>query len=171
MAKIVDKYAQFLKMSVTMSAVDTLTFSQLNIGLSMFDYAGLLIRRIEYSLARASYYEVGTETDVAWLAITGSDQLTSLALSQPQVYDLLEIFGATSGTPATFNALQTPVVKDFVGLPGGGMLVPAQNIYLAMSTSGFVAEGSATARVWYTVEKLSAADYLELAQGLNVLST
>jgi len=170
--KMTDKYPQFMKLSVTMSVADTLEFSQVSLGISMFDYAALLLTRIEYSPGRATIQNIVANTDVIWMGLTGSDSLASLSLEQPQVYDLLEIYGNLVGAAGNMSMMENPIIHDFTGLSGGGLLVPAQDMYLAMSTAGMAgAPGSGTARLYYQVQKLQAADYIELAQRLRVLST
>lgn len=170
-AQIKDVYPQFMFLTVTMSAADTLTFGQVAIGASIFEYAGLIVNRIEYSFSRASWHELNAETDVMWGAICGSDSITDLDLDNPQVYDQIEVFPNISGTPANMIDEVQPVVHDFSSFEGGGLLLPAQDLYVGMSSSGFVAAGALSARVWYRVKALEAADYIELAQRLRVLST
>jgi len=171
MPKETDKYAQFFYMDVTMSAANTLTFAKLALGISMFDYAGLLLHSVHYFPGRASYTECVTNSDEFTCAVTGSNSIDSLTADQPEVYDRLTVNASPSGTPANFVQRHLPVIHDFGTAPGGGVLVPAQDIYFAMESTGFANPGSAEARVYYTVVKLQATDYLELVQRLRVLST
>ena len=171
MAKGQDKFAQFFYMSVTMSAANTLTFAKLALGISMFDYAGLLLHRIEYSPSIATYAEVNAANDQITFAVTGSGSIAALSGDQPEVYDRLTVGAVVAGTPASLLHKHTPEIHDFTDLPGGGILVPAQDIYFAAVSSGFAGAGIGNCRVYYTVVELQPIDYLELVQRLRVLST
>lgn len=171
MGKLKDDFEQFMYLNVTMSAADTLTFSEVSLGLSLFDYAGLVIARIEYFPDKASVGEIVGANDAFRIALTGSNSLTSLSQNQPQVYDLLQISANPTGTPGNFEMYDTPYIHDFTGLGGGGILVPAQNMYIAADTDNFTAAGIASMRVYFRVKQLQAGDFVELVQRLRVLST
>lgn len=166
-----DKFDQFMTLSVTMSAANTLTFSEVNVGVSIFDYAAFIISRIEYSLAVGSLDELKLNADSAEVALTGSDTITSLSLSQTEVYDAL-VFGVrANASPASSELLPMPVIHDFSNMEGGGLLVPAQNMFVGMTSTDFVGAGFARLRVYYRVLSLEAADFVELVQRLRVIGT
>lgn len=165
-----DEFAQIMALGVTQSAANALTFSQVAIGTSIFDYAALLIHRVEYYPTQATLLaELITVNDIAYVAITGSDQIASLEVTQAQVYDQVQ-FSYWPGGAVSSTIREYPVVHDLSAMPGGGILVPAQSLYIAMSSSGFAAAGVCKARVWYTVQSLKAEQYIELAQSLRVLT-
>lgn len=166
-----DLFDQFMWLKVVMSAINTLTFGQVTLGMSIFEYAALIISRIEYSLDYTHFAEFGAAPDHVEIAITGSDGLTNLQMDQPEVYDAVSYSIVVSGAPATIELVQTPIVHDFSTMKGGGLIVPAQNVYIGMNTAGFAAVGSCVARVYYTVKSLQASDFIELVQRLRVLST
>lgn len=173
MAKMTSKdvFAQYLYMSVTMSAANTLTFAQVSIGMSLFEFAAMVICRIDYEPAQATIQELTGGADLLDVAITGSNTITTLDQKQNEVYDSLKAKTYVSGTPGVSAPVFEPIVHDFSGMPGGGILVPAQTIYIGMATSGFSAAGVCNARVWYTVKEMQASDYIELVQRLRVLGT
>lgn len=171
MAKQKDIYPQFLDMSVTMSAANTLTFSGVSLGLSVFEYAALILNRIEFQPNKASWQELAAQADYIYLAVTGSNTLVNLNTDQPEVFDYIQIYHHTVGTAGNYTLPMNPIVHDFGDFPGGGMLVPASQFYLGMFTGGFAAAGGGSVRCWYRVITLQAADYLELAQRLRVLGT
>lgn len=166
-----DLYDQFMVMKVTQTGANVLTFGQVTLGMSLFDYAGLVISRVEYSPGRSAYGELIVTVDMLQLAICGSDGIADLAVTRPEVYDYVNLGVAVSGTPASFQVMTDPIIHDFSTMKGGGLLVPAQNIFLGMDSTGFAALQSATARVYFTVKALSASDFIELVQRLRVLST
>jgi len=170
-AKMQDRFDQFMVFSVTQSAADTLTFSTISLGLNIFQYAAIIISRIEYVLQRPALAEFATTADAAELAITGSDSIASLDITQPEVYDRVSYRVVDFGTPASAQIDYSPRVKDFTTMSGGGLIVPAQDMYMAMDSTGFAAAQSASARVYYRVEELAAGDFIELVQRLRVLSS
>ena len=166
-----DKFDQFMVFSITMSAANTLTFSTIALGMSLFQYAALVVSRIEYSVGRPTLIEMNDEVDFIELAITGSNTITSLPLSYPEVYDRISYNVTHGGTPASQQIIEKPIVKDFTGMKGGGLLVPAQDIYVGMYTEGLASAGTAGVRLYYTIQEMQASDYIELVQRLRVLST
>ncbi len=166
-----DLYDQFMWLAVTMSAVNTLTFGQVTLGMSIFEYAALILSRIEYVFGWSHMPEMIVAGDHIEMAITGSDSLTDLTLVQPEVYDECQVDVHASGTPASASLFVQPIIHDFSTMKGGGLIVPAQNVYIGMNTAAFASAGTCVARVYYTVKSLSATDFIELVQRLRVLST
>ena len=166
-----DVFAQVMQMEVTMSAANTLTFAAVLIGTPLFDYAALILERIDYYVAPATMAELITNADILDVAITGKNSLTNLDLGQAEVYDRLRLFGVLSGTAATLLIPEFPLVHDFSTMSGGGLLVPAQTVYIGMTSSNLTPAGIANARVYYRIMDMNAPDYLEMVQRLNVLST
>lgn len=172
MAKQKDIYDQFMVLGVTSSAANTLTFSQVSLGISLFDYAALVLSRIEYYLDGATILaDLVTSSDILYGAITGSDDLTVLEITSPEVYDMVQVGMTVQGAAGSGNLHISPIVHDFSGHPGGGLLVPAQNVYIGVKTSGFAGAAVLKARVYYRVQELQAADFIELVQRLRVLSS
>lgn len=166
-----DKFDQYMTLGVTMSAANTLTFAEVAVGISLFDYAGFLLTRIEYTPGGASYHEVLTTADSMTVAVCGSNTITDLNVTRPEVYDRINVITIPNGTPASAWVQTLPEIHDFTGMQQGGILVPAQNVYIGMLSTGFVAAGTCTIRMWYRVLEMTPADYIELAQRLRVLST
>lgn len=171
MAKVKDQYSQFMSFGITMSAANTLTYAQIGIGAALFDYAAFLVQRVEYNLARASYDELIASSDAAHVAIAGNSAVSDIyTTNNPAVYDRKSWFPIVSST-GWANMEHAPAVNDFSTYPGGGLLVPAQDIFVYMQTSGFAAAGAAIGRIVYRVIELQATEYIELVQRLRVLST
>lgn len=167
-----DSFDQIMGLTLTMSASNTLSFSEVAIGMSIFDYAALIISRIEYFFDSTTVIaNLVASADVLYCAITGSDGIADLEIQRPEVYDLVQLSVMASGTPASAGVIQMPFVHDFSQMEGGGLLVPAQNLFLAGLTSGFTVAGIMKARIYYRVKALDASDFIELAQRLRVLTT
>lgn len=166
-----DEYDQFLYMQVAQSANNTLTFGQLALGTSLFEYAGLIISRIEYNVAIGHWALILGVDDYIQIALCGSNSIASLALDQAEVYDMLELRASLSGTPASGVIKEVPIIHNFENMNGGGLLVPAQNMYIGVDSASIAADCLGSMRVWFRIKKLAAADYIELVQRLRVLST
>ncbi len=166
-----DKYDQFMYLSVTQSSANTLTFGQLALGMNLFDYAGLIVSKIDYYLSVLSIAELVANADTIALALSGSDSITALDLSKAEVYDMMELQVAISGTPATAQIVKQPWTHDFSTMEGGGMLLPAQNLYIGVSSAGSAIAIAASMRVYFRIVKLTAQDFVELVQRLRVMST
>jgi len=167
-----DKFDQILGFGVTMSAANTLTFGRIAVGVTIFDYAAFIISRVEFLISQASMNELVAGADILTVAITGSSSVSDIFdVTNPSVYTQKVIYGGAQGAAANFRRDFAPFVNDYSSMEGGGLIVPAQDIFIGAQTAGFAAAATVTARVYYRVMKLQAADYLELAQRLRVLTT
>lgn len=166
-----DTYANMAYLACVESAAATLTFDQLTIATSsLLDKKyGLLINRADFEMFPFS--TLNSDTDSFTVGITVSDSITDLALSRAEVI-IRQGWQRTDFGVAASGALQLkPTVRDFSTMPGGGILVPADRLFI-----GVVGVGTATAitgvcRLYYTVVELSADDYWQLVESRRILST
>ncbi len=166
-----DLFDQTLFMQMTETAANTLSFAQLAVGVSIFDYAAFIISRIEYYWNPGALAGIDADQDSITVALTGSGSITVLDRSQPQVYDLASWIGALDGTAATMARYESPTIHDFAAMKGGGLLVPAQDMFIAVLGNGQATARTGTILAYYSVMELAAADYLEVAQKYRVIST
>ena len=75
-----------------------------------------------------------------------------------------------SGTPANFAFMDIPIVVDFSTLPGGGIIVPPNPLYLAAKGLGLGAAQSVSVRFWYTNIALKPEEYWELVESRRIIS-
>ena len=166
-----DTFAQFMKLSCTMSVANALAFSEVSLGLAAFDYMALIIHRIEYFPGSGVLELMTAATDYLEIAITGSDSIADLSISRPEVYDKVFVERVDYGTAAAAEMVQQPIVHDYNAYPGGGQIIPASDVYIGVDTQGLANPVTMSARLWFTIKQLQMADYYELAQRLRVLST
>jgi hypothetical protein len=173
MAKIAtrDVFAQFMRMSVTCTAANTLSFARVVLGTVLFEYAALILHRIEYDISADARGEMTADGDNITVAITGSDTIGTLQSDQPEVYDFVIITQHDYGVAAVGDVSLKPIVHDFTTMPGGGMMVPFQDIYIGLNSTGLASAATARLRAWWTIKELGPQDFLELVQRLRVLST
>lgn len=164
MASSQDKYANILTETVTCSAANTQTFQEITVGLSIFDKAGILLNRIEYIPSINMLGEITAATDTVEMAVTSSNTLSSLSVSQAAVIDKLLLYRHDLGTAASGVVIPIPYVRDLSTLPGGGILITPKPWYIGLNTSGLASAGSMSVRFYFTVLKLQPAEYFELLE-------
>lgn len=156
-----DLYANAAFGLCTMSAANTLTFAQINMGIGIFQRTAMLLHRVLYTPTQASVREMVAATDLMQMAITSSNRLTAIAdQAEPAVISFKQLIGIG----ANVEAVWTPIIDDFSMLPNGGKLIAGNPIYLAMGTSGAAAASVVRCRLEFTFVELTDADYLELVQ-------
>lgn len=164
-----DKYVQKAYAAVTLSAANTLTFSEINTGLAMFEKVAWIIHRIQWFLASATIQELVANDDYIQCALVGSDKMTSFGLDDQAVYDLFAIDAMVSGTPASGLLIVQPFVRDFSNLPGKGIIVPPRPLYVACTSAGFTVAASINVRIEFTYVKLKADEYWELVEATRII--
>ena len=162
MAKIrKDVYVNVAFGNCIMSAANTLTFTQIQLAVGIFQGVAMLLHRINYFPTIGSVRELTAATDYLTMALTSSSQLTA-------INDVAEaaIIDSTSIIPVgvSVEPVQIPVIKNFGGFPGGGRLVPANPLYIAALTAGAAAASQVRCQLDFTFVELTDKDYIELIQ-------
>lgn len=163
-SKTMDKFSNLMTQRITLSAANTLTFQEIELGLSIFDKVGMLLSRIEYEPSGGTMNEMTASGDELRLALTTSNQLTSLQVDEKSVIHSMVYKRFDAGTAGNANFYNLPFVHDFSQLPGGGILITPRPLYLAGDTDGVASPMVAYIRVYFTVIKLTPADYFELLE-------
>lgn len=164
MAKEKDKFPNIIVKRATQSAANTITFEEIQVGLNLFDRAGLLITRVEYSPSEASLNEMTAEGDVIEMGLTNNDGLSSLLPSDEQVLDVASLQRRDFGTAASAQILERTLQRDFSTLPGGGILVPPKPLYIGIASTGLASAAVADFRIYFVVIRLESSEYLELLE-------
>lgn len=167
-----DVYAQrmYLEVTTVAGAENDLTWARVNVGMAIFEYAAFILHRVEFDMPRGAFQELIAATDEVQLAVSGSNSLTSISARFPQIYALFRASAWISTAVSSLPFIR-PWPKDFTGLPGGGLIIPAQDVFFGVDCDGFASTYTFSCAVDYSVKQLQAADYLELAQSYRVLST
>lgn len=164
MAKtITDKFANKAFATVTMSAVDTLTFTQIQFGVGLFEGRALILHRIQWFPNGNTMREIVTAADSLHMVLTTSNRITDVIdITDPAIITKRSILGVA----ATVEPAQLPIVQDFTSLPSGGWLIPANPLFIGCDTGGFAGAGVIRAQLDFSFIELSPADYLEVIQAL-----
>ena len=160
----VDQFVNRALVQVTTSAADALTFTQMRFGMGIFTGTALVINRIEWTFLNLD--EMAAVTDILHMAITNRDDLAALGPDNMNVLAYKRLQGLAIGTPASWHMADMPYVTDFSQLPGGGLIVPANPLFMAVGTDGFAAAATVQAIMYYLTKELVDADFIELVQSL-----
>lgn len=162
-----DKYVNRAVISVTESGTNTLTFGRLTTGISTFSRQAFLIHRVMWYFA--DRHELVADDDYVQAALSTSNKFTGIGLDDPSVIITREWHSNYSGTPANQWHYQVPDTDDFSTLPGGGILVPANPIFLAVTGSSMTGAVTVTIRIDFTVIELKADEFIELVESLRMI--
>lgn len=158
-----EKFVNQAYLSVVESAANTLTFSKLETGVSIYEKVGWLISRVDYHTSLASS-NFAADGDGVTFGLTASDGITGLALSSAAVIDFNTIDRRDYGTAASALFHIFPYSKSFADLPGGGLLVPPNPLYLGVVGTALTSAVTLLARMFYTVVVLKVDEFWELVE-------
>lgn len=150
---------------VTESAANTLTYSQIQTGISLFDKVAWKVERIEWYWAGRN--ELDNVADYIQMALTVSNKMTGLSLDDPAVIDMFEVHCDFAGTAANVYSYELPTLRDFTNLSGGGLLMPANPVFIAAQGVSLASAQTISARIRYTMVELKDAEYIELVQNFR----
>lgn len=156
-----DKYANILYEDVEESAANTLTFSEVNFGLSLFDKVGILIHRIEWHHTYAQLIAVG---DTIKFGLSTSQGWTTVAPSEPSIITYHLRMLRDYGTAGNNKIFEDPLVEDLSTIPGGGMLITPQPLYMFVEGVSLPSAGIARMRMFFTIVQLKPEEYFELLE-------
>jgi len=166
-----DKFANMAAIGVTETGANTLTFAKLETGISLFEKMAWIINRIEYRVT-PSLTDFADSGDLLDMALTVSGTLTSIGTyNEPAILNWYRLIYHESGTPANFAFFESPRIIDLSTLPGGGLIVPPNPLYLAAKGTGLGAAQSVYCRFWYTNLALKPEEYWELVESRRIIST
>jgi len=165
-----ERYTNIAYLSVTESAANTLTFSKLETGIAPFEKRGWLISRLEYfvSVTSANW---GADADALTYALTASNTISSLDLSDNAVIDYNKITRIDLGAAATGMFMERPIVKDLSTLAGGGVLVTPNPLYMAAVGTALTGATTVKCRMFYTSIDLKADEFWELVEMRRMVGT
>lgn len=162
-----DMFPNIKTASLTLSAANTISFGEFDVGLNIFDKVALLISRIEYELSTAAIEEMTTAGDDIQAALVNSNSLTTLASDQVEVIDRVAIHRVDLGTAGTGVIRRDVYEHDFSTLPGGGILIPPRPLFFAGNSNGLASAATFRFRVYFIIHRLTDAQYLELLETRN----
>jgi len=163
MPAIKDVYVNQAYLSVTESAANTLTFSKLETGVSIYEKVAWLISRIDYDFDLEATNFGATDDQLAF-GLCVSDQITNIGLVNSAVIERNRVKRVDLGAAASGLFSFMPYQKDFSELPGGGLLVPPNPVYIFAEGTNLTTPMWVNCRMFYTVKGLSGEDFWELVE-------
>ncbi len=158
-----EKFVNQAYLSVVESAANTLTFSKLETGISIYEKVGWLISRLDYH-CKVLGANFAAEGDSITYGISVSDSISSISLSLAAIVDQNEITRMDFGTAGSGLLQVNPRSKTFADLPGGGILVPPNPIYICVKGTALTSAITIYARMFYTVVELKGEEFWELVE-------
>lgn len=161
-----DQYPNRALIECTQSAANAITFEQIRFGVGLFQGIALILHKIHWFPTAASIREIVAATDLLAGMICNRDDLDDTNPTSMNNITSKQWLAQAYGTAGSGELEELPYVTDFTTMPGGGMIIPANPLYLAVSSAGFSAVGRINIVLFYTFISLKDAEYLELLQSL-----
>jgi hypothetical protein len=153
------------------SAAGTLTFTQVQTGISINERIGWVIQRIELSLSAATIALMNATAEHMEVGISNSNSFSSTNMNDqnPQIRWMARISRTDYGTAANGFLEFFPKVYDYTQLSGGGILTLPTPIYGFILMTGGATVASANIKVYVKAIDLSDSDYFNLLQSSSLL--
>lgn len=158
-----DNYSNQAYLAVTEATINTLAFNKLETAIAPFEKVAFLISRVNYDMALPAANFAATSDGILFGLCT-SDQIASAGINNSAVVDRNSITRYDLGTAASGFYFRTPIEKNFADLPGGGLLVPPNPLYIFAQGIALGSVMTVSARMFYTVIKLKLDDFWELVE-------
>lgn len=162
-----DLYTNRAWFDVTESAANTLTFSEVNTGVQAFSRMAWVINRIDWHCGNVS--ELIASADRIKGAITSSNKVSSLDLEDPSIIAFLELITTVRSAVGSDPYIE-PLVFDYSGLPGGGLIVPGYPLFIAVEGTSLTNPVHLSARVYFQILELKADEYIELVEATRMIT-
>jgi hypothetical protein len=165
-----DRYANKAYGKVTMSAANTLTFSEIPTNVNIMDKVAWVLHRLEWFIPAGSFAEMGAIGEGLNVALTMSNSISSLALNSAAIIDSLQFFAVAilAGTSAKHQ--EFPVIRDFSMMPGGGLIIAPRPLFIAMTSNGAGGACVCECRLYYSNITMSSEDYLDLIDFYRIIA-
>lgn len=147
--------------TVTESAANTLTFSQIQTNISIMEKVAWVISRIEWYFTPAQIALLVDDADAFEVALTSSNKVATLSLADSAVIDYMMVRKFVS-TAVGWQFISPMWTRDFSMLPGGGLIVAPNPLYVAIKGTGLASAGGVGMRFYWSRQELSPDQYLEL---------
>lgn len=159
---IIDKYVQRAYIYTIMSAANTITFTQVRFPVGVFSNIALRITRVDWYPSTAALREIVGAADSLQMALTSKDDLTVLDPANQSIICNLNVVGIA----ANVEKMITPFTSDFSTLPEQGLLIPANPLFVGITSGGFAAVAIVRVVIYYRFVQLKPQESVELLQAL-----
>jgi len=167
----VDTYANIAAIQVAETVADSIAFAKFAFPFSIMDKMALIISRIEYIFSSLTPLNGGGDYVIMGLCVSNSSGIDLTVPNDPQIVDTIRVDRYDFGAAASALFRDSPVVKDFSSLPGGGLLVAPNPLYAAIDSGGANAVMGGWLRAYYTYMELSTDEYWQLVESRRIISS
>lgn len=161
-------YADKFYGSVQESAANTLTFSEIMTNISIMEKWAWILHRLEWSMDLPSYDEVSAVGDMLEMALTMSNRISGLSLADAAVIDKAQQ-AIVVETAVGIQRELLPLIRDFTGLPGGGLIIPPRPLYVAVKGTSLANPCFVEVRGYYTPVQVSGEAYYDLLDAYRLI--
>lgn len=159
-----DKYSNLIQVAVTQSAANTLTFTSVDLGLTIFQKVGIVISRMEIYPQAGVFGEFVADGDTFIYGLTQSNQITTLSPDENSVVYRYTQFLKVYGAATAIWEYNDPITADFSTLPGGGLIIAPRPLYAAVDSNSVAGTPEIIFRIYFTIIELKADEYFELLE-------
>lgn len=108
-----DRFANVFAAEVVMTSANTLTWVEMNFGITLRDRVAIVIDQLLWYPSKAAIAEMTTLADFVQLAVSVSDQPTTLAVDDRRILSLVEFNRHDFGTAAGAAIFHYPIMTNF----------------------------------------------------------
>lgn len=166
-----DIFTNRASISVSETAINTMSFSKLETGVSIFEKMAFVVSRIEYRYDPFAWninsLSSADELSFGWVR---DQQLATFPHDDPSIIDHGNLSNVLSGVAANLAMHHMPVVHDYSTLPGGGLIIPSAPLYLAILGTGATVVNTVSSLMYFTTKALKPEEYWELVESLRIIT-
>jgi hypothetical protein len=167
-----DKFAQLAYLDCTETAANTLTFAKLEVATGALlgkQKYGMVLHQIQYQFGNATRKLLLDEDDILTAAICVNNGISAIDLSYVDVVDNIMLGRNKYGTAASGWLDVEPINHNFSLM--GGLLVPADRLYLGVVGGSLASAARVQCRLWYTMKELSVDEYWDLVEARRIITS
>lgn len=164
-----DKFANLCIVRVLQDSANVLKYTKIETGISFNEKVAWIINRIEYGFNGLAALLNGT-TDSLAAGLSYSNTIATPNALEPLVIDIAGLDRGDFGTAANAIIFDQPIIHDFSGMPGGGLIVPPNPLHCFVNSAGLSGVAACVFRLYYTVMPLPTEDFWELVEARRVLT-
>lgn len=152
-----DRFANIFTAEVVQTAANTLTFAELQFGITLRDRIAIAIDEVYFYVNTAALALMTTANDRMEFALSVSDQPTSLSdLSDRRILHATNINRIDMGTAASGMLIKMPLKESFAP----PMIVLPNRIYVGIQSAGLASVVTLQMRMHYRTVPISRDDQL-----------
>lgn len=166
---LMDEFTAKVVVSITQDTANTLKYTKIETGVSIYDSVGWVLVRADYRLGTATVGHFNGTSDRLTCALVSSSIPTAISDDDPALYDLQTWQRSDFGTAASGFLHDMLASHDFSTMPGGGLLMLPNPLYVAIESSGLADVAQCIITVYFKQVQLSPPDYTNLIQARQLL--